>query len=292
MIATKEKYLPENVSVRSNAADPNFVETVARQGAIGVTSGHKFMLSAWNGAPVTAFAASLLDTSVAIVTLENSGIARPADLMGRRLGYQPQSEGEAVVDAMLAQLGLSRSQVIKVSHLSSVDSLRDGEVDAIISKVMEQPLLHGQTRPRLKLIKPQDYSIHVPGLVYFASNDLLRSRPGLIAEVLLGIIRGWQFVYADYASSVPLLVGFNPAELDPTSVESDLRNLRSLVMPVGGRIADYDESRWRTLRDILLFAKLGEETVPLSRLVDFQTLRNVYRRAPIAASRGAGDIGK
>ncbi|MCA1379286.1 ABC transporter substrate-binding protein [Bradyrhizobium sp. BRP23] len=290
MIAAKEGYLPDNISLQSNAADPNFVEAVARQGAIGVTSGHKFMLSAWSGVPVTAFAASLLDTPVVILTLENSGIVRPADLIGMRLGYQPRSEGEAVFDAMMAQLGLSRSQIIKVPDLNSVDSLRNREVDAIISSVTEQSLPSDPGGLRLRLIKPQDYSIHVPGLVYFASSDLLKNRPLLIAKVLEGIIRGWQFTYANYDRSVPLLVGFDPGELDPARVKFELQILRPLVLPIGGRIADYDESRWRTLRDILTFAKLGEDTVPLSQLVDFQTLRNAYRRAPSAASGGAWEI--
>ncbi len=51
---------------------------------------------------MTAFAASLLDTSIVIFTLEGSGLRRPADLVGKRLGYRKGSEGEAVFDAMMA----------------------------------------------------------------------------------------------------------------------------------------------------------------------------------------------
>jgi hypothetical protein len=52
-----------------------------------------------------------------------------------------------------------------------------------------------------------------------------------------------------------------------------------------GRIADYDESRWRTLSDILIFAKLGEETVSLAQSVNYQLLRDAYRR--LLAAPGA-----
>jgi ABC-type nitrate/sulfonate/bicarbonate transport system substrate-binding protein len=289
MTARKREYFAPNVAVRTDPNNPDFVAAVARQHAIGVTSGHKFLLAAWRGVPVTAFAASFLDTSVAIFTLESSGLRRPADLVGKRVGYRRATEGDVIFDAMIAQLGLPRSQITKVADRDTFDALRAHEVEAIIALVDDQPspsVTNGDVR--LNVIKPQDYGIHVPGLVYFASNDLIRDQPSLVTEVLQGLIRGWHFVYTDYAQSVPVLVGFDPERLDPDRVRFELQQQRDLILPTGGRIADYDESRWRTLRDILLFAKLGEEEVPLAQLVNYQLLRDVYRRPPDLATSRTG----
>ncbi|MGY4593276.1 ABC-type nitrate/sulfonate/bicarbonate transport system substrate-binding protein [Bradyrhizobium sp. GM22.5] len=126
-----------------------------------------------------------------------------------------------------------------------------------------------------------------PGLVYFASNDLIHDRPSIITDVLQGLIRGWQFVYSDYARSVPVLAGLAPERLGPDRLKAELQQQRSLILPTGGRIADYDESRWRTLRDILMFAKLGEEEVPLAQVVNYQFVRDVYRRSPDLGAPGA-----
>jgi hypothetical protein len=95
------------------------------------------------------------------------------------------------------------------------------------------------------------------------------------------------FAYGDYARSVPLLVSYDPERLSPDRVKFELQQQRRLVVPTGVRIADYDESRWRALRDILIFAKLGEETVPLAQSVNYQYLRDVYRRSPDTAAQGA-----
>ncbi len=54
-----------------------------------------------------------------------------------------------------------------------------------------------------------------------------------------------------------------PGQAKPRAAKFELQQQRPLALPTGGRIGDYDESRWRTLRDILLFAKLGKEDVPL-----------------------------
>lgn len=287
MIAHKQGYFAPSMTLRADPGDPDFVATVARQHAIGVTSGQKFLLAAWRGVPVTAFAASLLDTSTVIFTLERSGLRRPADLVGKRIGYRRASEGDVVFDAMMAQLGLPRSQLTKVADRDTFDALRTGQVDAIIAAIGQEP---GPSEPgslRLNAIKPQDYGIHVPGMVYFASSDLVHDRPSAIAEVLKGLIKGWQFVYSDYARSVPVLVGFDPERLNRDRMSFELQQQRGLILLTGGRIADYDESRWRTLRDILVFAKLGQEEVPLAQSVNYQLLRDVYRRSPDLAAPGA-----
>ncbi|WP_354128933.1 ABC transporter substrate-binding protein [Bradyrhizobium sp. i1.15.2] len=287
LIALKQGFFTSQIALRPHPDDPNFVETIAREHAIGVTSGQKFLLAAWRGVPVTAFAASFLDTSIAIFTLESSGLRRPPDLVGKRVGYRRASEGDVIFDAMMAQLGLPRSQVTKVIDRDSFDALRAGEVDAIIAALDDQPSPSGVGSIRLNVIKPQDYGIHVPGLVYFASNDLVHDRPSVITDVLQGLIRGWQFAYGDYARSVPVLASFAPERLGPDRLKAELQQQRSLILPTGGRIADYDESRWRTLRDILMFAKLGEEEVPLAQVVNYQFLRDVYRRSPDLGAPGA-----
>ncbi|WP_249139650.1 ABC transporter substrate-binding protein [Bradyrhizobium ottawaense] len=285
--ASRQGYFSSRIEMAAQPEDPEFVQTIARQHAIGVTTGQKFLLASWRGAPVTAFAASFLDTSVAIFTLESSGLRRPADLVGKRVGYRRASEGDVVFDAMMAQLGLPRSQITKVPDRDSFEALRGGQVDAIIAAIDEQPDPSSSTFTKLNVIKPQDYGIHVPGLVYFASNALVHEQPSMIADVLQGLIRGWQFTYADYARSVPVLAGTGPAKLNAERLKFELQQQRPLVLPTGGRIGDYDESRWRTLRDILLFAKLGEEDVPLAQTVNYQFLRDVYRRSPDLAAPGA-----
>ncbi len=286
LAASRQNYFSSRIELAAQP-DPDFVQTVARQHAIGVTSGHKFLLATWRGVPVTAFAASFLDTSIAIFTLESSGLRRPADLVGKRVGYRRASEGDVVFDAMMAQLGLPRSQISKVADRDSFDALRAGEVDAILAAIDAQPDPTSSAFVKLNVIKPQDYGIHVPGLVYFASNTLVHEQPSMIADVLQGLIRGWQFTYADYARSVPVLAGAGSGSPNPERLKFELQQQRPLVLPTGGRIGDYDESRWRTLRDILLFAKLGEEDVPLAQTVNYQFLRDVYRRSPDLAAPGA-----
>ncbi len=287
IIAAKEGYFRRGVTVRALPDDPNFVEAVAKENAIGVTTGQKFLLAVWAGAPVTAFAASFLDTSVAIFALERSGLHRPDDLIGKRIGCREGSEAEVVFDAMMAKLRLPRSQIVKIPDRADFQALRSGDVDAIVVPIDQQPSPTSADYVPLSIIRPQDHAIHVPGQVYFASNALIRDRPSAIVDLLHGLVRGWKFAYADYDRAIPIIVDFDSSRLAPGRVRFELEQQRSLVLPVGARIGEYDESRWRTLRDILVFAGLGTENAPLFQAVSTQFIRGEYRRAPKKEGAGA-----
>ena len=258
--------------------DREFFASVVRDRAIGVTTGSKFLLARWRGEPVTAFGASFLDTAAIMVAPEKSGIRVPRDIVGRRLGYRRGAEELVIYDAMMAQLGLPRSQVTLVPVEDVFSALHRGQVDAGVTAIGKLPLLVEGNAVRFNVIKPQDYGIHVPGLVYIASSELLRDRPSVVREALRAMILGWQDVYVHPERAVAELVTADPTHLNAQQVRFSLTQQRDLVRPTGMRIADYDESRWNTLRDILLYAKLGEQTVPLSTAVTYSIVRDVYRR--------------
>ncbi|WP_375161693.1 ABC transporter substrate-binding protein [Bradyrhizobium sp. RDT46] len=287
MIAAKEGYFKRGIAVRTIPDDPDFVETVAKENAIGVTTGQKFLLAVWRGVSVTAFAASFLDTPVAIFALEQSGLRHPEDLVGRRIGCREGSEAEVIFDAMMAKLRLPRSRVVKVPDRATFQALISGEVDAIVVPTEQQPSHGSAASVPLSIMKPQDYALHVPGQVYFASTDLIRGRPSTIADLLHGLVRGWQFAYADYSRSIPIIVDFDRSHLAPERVRFEMEQQRSLVLPVGARIGEYDESRWRTLRDILVFAGLGKENDVLFQAVNTRFIHDEYRRAPEKGAAGA-----
>ncbi|MBI5128475.1 MAG: ABC transporter substrate-binding protein [Rhodopseudomonas palustris] len=284
MAAFRNGYFPPGTTLQADPGDADFVAKVARQNAVGVTSAVKFLEAAWRGVPVVAFAGSLLDTPVRVFAPAAADLRRPEDLVGKRIGYRTgDADGVMVVDAMFAQLGLPRSRITLVPLEDPFAALQAGTVDAVISEAGRQPL--PPARP-ISSPSPIIPPLHLPPQTYFASAALVRERPQAILGMLEALIKGWRFVYADETRSVPMLTGFDPGRLAPDRVAFELQQQRSLVLPTGGRIGEYDESRWRTLRDILLFAKRGEETVPLAQIVNYQFLREAYRQNPDGGRSG------
>ena len=266
------------IGLQTVADDREFFENIVRNRALGVTTGSKFLLARWRGEPITAFGASFLDTTAIIVAPERSGIHVPRDIVGKRLGHRRGAEELVIYDAMMAQLGLSRSQVTLIPVQDLFGALRRGEVDAAVTEISKLPVPSEGDPMRFNVIKPQNYGIHIPGLVYVASSELVRDNPSVVRQTLRAMILGWQDVYAHTERAIAHLVSADPLHLTAQQVRFSLAQQRDLVRPTGMRIADYDESRWNTLRDILRYAKLGEQTVPLSAAITYAFLRDVYRR--------------
>lgn len=74
-----------------------------------------------------------------IVARRSAGIARLADLRGKRIGTQPESSADYFLEAMLDTAGLTAADVVRVPFMAKTDrpvsllpeALRGGEVDAV-----------------------------------------------------------------------------------------------------------------------------------------------------------------
>lgn len=160
MAAFRNGYFAPGVMLQAEPGDADFVAKVARQNAVGVTSAVKFLEAAWRGVPVVAFAGSLLDTPVRVFAPAAADLRRPADLVGKRLGYRTgDADGVMVVDAMLAQLGLPRSRITMVAADDPFAALQAGTVDAVISEAGQQPLPPARPISSLSPIIPP---LHLP----------------------------------------------------------------------------------------------------------------------------------
>ena len=93
--------------------------------------------SAWN--PDLRFIFTVAECPYRIVARRSAGIARLADLRGKRVGTQLESSGEYFLDAMLRTVGLTAEDVTRVPFMARTDApisllpeaLRSGSIDAV-----------------------------------------------------------------------------------------------------------------------------------------------------------------
>lgn len=158
----------------------------------------------------------------------------------------------------------------------------------IVAAIDEQPDPSSWTLVKLNVIKPQDYGIHVPGPSHLACKDLVRDQPVRDRRCPPGPHSRVAICLSRPRKERACLAGAGPAGLNSERLRHELQQQRELVLSTGGRIGDYDESRWRTLRDIRLLAKLGEEGMCLwLRRSTTSSFGMCYRRSPDLAAPGA-----
>jgi ABC-type nitrate/sulfonate/bicarbonate transport system substrate-binding protein len=245
---------------------------------IGIARSDEFLVARFKGAPVVAFAAGFLESPVVFYVLEKSGIHTPLDFIGKRIVRQAGQDTAIVYDALLAKLQISRGQIREVSKESNIAALIDGSLDVLPGHVGIESYDLQQQRIPYNVIYPYDYGVHMPGTVYFTTEDTIRSHPFLIQKFLDAVIAGWKLTYADYTKSVPLISAYDVKALPPDRVLFELKEQRDVVFPLGRRFTEFDDTQWKSLRDILINERMIDDTIDMSKAVNYDFLREAYRK--------------
>jgi ABC-type nitrate/sulfonate/bicarbonate transport system substrate-binding protein len=243
----------------------------------GVTDSISFLNARDKGQPIVAFGAGLIENSIVFYTLEKSGIRAPQDFIGKRVGRRAGTDSAILYDALLKNTGLSRSQIRESATETDLDALLSDRVDVIPGRIGREGFLLRQKNVPYTVIRVSDYGIHVPDTVYFTTEKLVFDRPSLVQRFLQGAIAGWTMTYADTAKSIPLIVAAGK-DLTPEQVQFELAAQRDFVMPLSRRVAEFDDQQWKQLRAILTSARLMDGSVDLSRAVNYDILKEAYRK--------------
>jgi ABC-type nitrate/sulfonate/bicarbonate transport system substrate-binding protein len=274
-------FLREGLSVTlrpGNDDSDSLSRVVAGEDTFGVAGAAPFLTMRAKGAPIVAFAAGFLKTTVVFYALERSGIRSPFDFVGRRIGYQPEQDTAIIYRAMMDRLQISRSKVQEIPVGSDVSPLLDGRVEVLPGHVgVEAYSLTGKGIS-YDVVSPPDYGLHVPGTVYFTTERTIRDRPETVRRFLSAVISGWELTYADEQRSVPIIVAYDASVLTPDMVHFQVEHQRDGLRPYGSRFGEFDESQWRLLQLVLIQQKLIKEPVDIAKAITTDFLRDAYRR--------------
>ncbi len=286
------KYAGEIVAARAKIFERNGIDIELHEGGegidsisavisgadtFGVTDSISFLNARDKGQPIVAFATGFLENAIVFYALEKSGIRAPQDFVGKRVGRRAETDSAIIYDALLKQVGLSRSQIGENATETDLDALLNDKVDVIPGRVGREAFLLRQKDIPFVTIKISDYGIHVPDTVYFTTEKMVRDRPSVAQRFLQAIIAGWTMTYADPAKAIPLIVSAGK-NLPSEQVQFELAAQRDFVMPLGRRVAEFDDRQWKQLRDILTSARLMDGSVDLSRAVNYDILKEAYRK--------------
>jgi ABC-type nitrate/sulfonate/bicarbonate transport system substrate-binding protein len=244
----------------------------------GVTDSKSFLVARAKGAPLVAFGAGYLESPIVLFALEQAEIRNLQDLVGKRVAREPGSDAAIIYDALLAKAGLSRGEMREVNGQAGIEALSKRAIDVLPGPVAALSYALDQQGIPYTVVRPSDYGIHVPGTVYFTTEKFAREHPSAVERFLKAVIAGWQTTYADEAKSVALIVAAGEGALTVDQVRLQLAAQRDFVRPPARRFAEFDSGQWKQLRLILQNARLLDESVNLSRAVNYDFLKEAYRK--------------
>lgn len=230
-------------------SDPTTVlQTVgAGRDAFGISYQTDLLLARAAGVPVASILALTQRPLQGIMVLADSGITRPADLVGKTIGYPGIPSQEAFLATMLTSDGASMADVELVNiGFDLVPGLISGRVDASLGAFWtHEPILAAQEGFATDMLKVDDWGVPpYYELILVANEADLDSRRERIAGFLRATRRGYLDAIADPEAALAALQAASP-EIDVAVETEGLQLVIPAWTDANGQFGTQTAQQWQ-----------------------------------------------
>lgn len=143
-----------------------------------------------NGTPVTMIGQDTGIGTIAVLSTHGKPIAKPSDLVGKKIGYDPTSYAGILFKALLSANHVPTKSVtqINVSGNAYAPALKQGQIDGYVSAPdTNVPLLESIGESKPTVMKFADYGIDAaPQEGLIASNSFIKHNPAAVKGFMAG----------------------------------------------------------------------------------------------------------
>ena len=143
------------------------------------------------------FIVANIETSTAndaVVARVDAGIAKPADLKGKRIGFMPGTTIDFFLDSFLTAQGLTRQDItaVPLKPEEVLDVLLEKKADAVAA--WNYPLTQIKRRLGAQAVTFYDRHIYTEHFNIAATQDFVRQNPQTVTALLRALVRAEAFV--------------------------------------------------------------------------------------------------
>ena len=199
-------------------------------------------------APVTIIAPILQTNGFAIITLEETGIRKPADLVGKRVAVQAGTAQTTLLNAILAANNIdpTKFNAINIDPSAFVGTLIEKKVDAILGGADFQSVQLRDRGLKVHDIYNRDVGVPTVGLSIIARDEKLAADPDLYRRFVAASLEGWDAARKNPSAAADAVVKMFPAatkEQIQKQLEVDLKLVCAPGATALGRVPD---ANWQT----------------------------------------------
>ncbi len=254
-----------DVTIIEGSAGIDFIETVVSGEAEYGVEMPDLLLRRAEGAPVVVLACIFQHSAIALVSLAESHIYTPHDLIGRKIMLRPSSNAD--VRAMIAHEGIAPDAIKITDHSFDVEDLIEGKTDAMSLYSSAYGSELKKRGIRFNLLHPVSYGVDFYGDCLFTSETEIEEHPDRVIAFRAASLRGWE-----YAMNNPLeishLIHERYAPEKPIEVlltEADQMN--HLLLHKVIEIGHINPGRWKHIGDTFVSQGMLEEGYSLEGFI-------------------------
>lgn len=237
----------------------------ANQLKFAMISGEQVLLARAQQLPVVYTLAWYEDYPVGIAALKSSGISKPEDLRGKRIGV-PVLSGASYIGlrALLAAGGLTEKDVtLDVIGFNQVEALAAGQEDAVVVYIANEPVQLNARGFEVNIIKVADY-LHLVSNGLVTNESTIRDEPDLVRRMTTATIKGIEFAAANPEETYEICLKYveNLSQADPAVQKAVLAESIALWQTSNPGFSEPDG--WENMQQVLVDMDLIQSPLELT----------------------------
>lgn len=207
------------------------------------------------GEPVTALASIFQHSPLVLMTLRESGIASPQQLIGKKVMFPNGPYGANTLGILLKE-GVHPSQVQQVPLSFNIDDLIHKKVDAMVGYVTDKPYLLQQRDIEYNVIEPRVYGVDFYGDTLFTTEANAKNKFLEVKAFRAATLKGWRYAISHQRELVDLIIAEYGNTLDRDALLFEAKATVGLIMPELVELGHMNPGRWQHIAQVFRELKL------------------------------------
>lgn len=236
-----------NLTIEEGRGSATTAQMVATgQSDVGYADAPAAMQVRSRGAPVKVIAPILQTNAFAIMSLEESNIRRPQDLVGRKLAVQPGTAQTTLLNAIIAATGVDRSRIelVNIDPAAFIAALLEKRVDAILGGADFQAVQLRDRGARISEILFRDAGVPTVGLSVIARDDRIVRDGDLYMRFVAASFQGWDAARKNPEAAAQAVFEGYPAGSSAQYLAQLNVNIRFLCAPGSTGFGRVPDANW------------------------------------------------
>lgn len=205
------------------------------------------------GGPVKIIAPILQTNGFAIISLEETGIKAPADLVGKKVAVQPGTAQTTLLDAIFAANKIDKGKVdiINIDPAALVGALLEKKVDAILAGADFQSVQIRDRGFKVTDVFYRDIGVPTVGLAVIAPDSRLKADPDLYKRFVEASLKGWDAARANPEAASEAVIEQFPSATKDQILKQLKVDLLLVCAPGAQSLGRVPDENWRITYDLL-----------------------------------------
>lgn len=205
----KGYFKEESLDVTINPGGVNFnpIQLVASgSDTFGMANADQILVARSKGLPLVGVAALFQQNPSVFIAKKTSGITKPQDFVGKRVGVKYGTSPDILYRAMMNKLKIDMSKIQEIPVQFDMSQFFTGQVDVWPGYIINEALVAKEKGEDINIINPFDYGVYDYADVIFVTDSLLKEKPDVVGRFVRAILKGWQYSVQHPEEAVDILM--------------------------------------------------------------------------------------